>query len=54
MSPAGSLGSIEFLGSFPDPLHPLDPPLLLTKTEIEKGVDETNYATLIAERGESA
>jgi ATP-dependent Clp protease ATP-binding subunit ClpX len=30
------------------------PPLLLTKTEIEKGVDETNYATLIAERGESA
>ncbi len=30
------------------------PPLLLTKTEIEKGVDETNYAELIAERGESA
>jgi ATP-dependent Clp protease ATP-binding subunit ClpX len=30
------------------------PPLLLTKTEIEKGVDETNYAELVAERGESA
>jgi ATP-dependent Clp protease ATP-binding subunit ClpX len=30
------------------------PPLLLTKTEVEKGVDETNYAELVAERGESA
>jgi ATP-dependent Clp protease ATP-binding subunit ClpX len=29
-------------------------PLLLTKTEVEKGVDETNYAELVAERGESA
>jgi ATP-dependent Clp protease ATP-binding subunit ClpX len=30
------------------------PPLLLTQAEVEKGVDETNYAQLIAERGESA
>jgi ATP-dependent Clp protease ATP-binding subunit ClpX len=29
-------------------------PLLLTKTEVEKGVDETNYADWLAERGESA
>ncbi len=30
------------------------PPLLLTEAEVEKGVDETNYAELIAARGESA
>ncbi len=30
------------------------PPLLLTKTEVEEGVDETNYAEWLAERGESA
>ena len=29
-------------------------PLLLTKTEIDRGVDETNYAEWLAERGESA
>jgi ATP-dependent Clp protease ATP-binding subunit ClpX len=29
-------------------------PLLLTKNEIERGVDETNYAEWLAERGESA
>jgi hypothetical protein len=29
-------------------------PLLLTKTEVEKGVDETNYSEWLAERGESA
>jgi len=29
-------------------------PLLLTKTEVEKGVDETNYADWLAERGETA
>ncbi len=29
-------------------------PLLLTKTEVERGVDETNYAEWLAERGESA
>ncbi len=29
-------------------------PLLLTKTEIERGVDETNYEEWLAERGESA
>ena len=29
-------------------------PLLLTKTEVDKGVDETNYATWLAERGETA
>src|SRR6185369_17844384 len=29
-------------------------PLLLTKTEIEKGVDETNYEEWLAERGETA
>src|SRR5882672_709069 len=29
-------------------------PLLLTKTEIEKGVDETNYLEWLAERGETA
>jgi ATP-dependent Clp protease ATP-binding subunit ClpX len=29
-------------------------PLLLTKTEVDKGVDETNYAEWLAERGESA
>ncbi len=30
------------------------PPLLLTEAEVAKGVDETNYAELVAERGESA
>jgi ATP-dependent Clp protease ATP-binding subunit ClpX len=30
------------------------PPLLLTEAEVEKGVDESNYAELIAARGESA
>jgi ATP-dependent Clp protease ATP-binding subunit ClpX len=30
------------------------PPLLLTKSEVERGVDETNYAEWLAERGESA
>ena len=30
------------------------PPLLLTKTQIDGGVDETNYAEWLAERGESA
>ncbi len=29
-------------------------PLLLTKSEIDSGVDETNYAELLAERGETA
>ncbi len=29
-------------------------PLLLTKTEIDKGVDETNYEEWLAERGASA
>jgi ATP-dependent Clp protease ATP-binding subunit ClpX len=29
-------------------------PLLLTKTEVDKGVDETNYAEWLAERGETA
>jgi len=29
-------------------------PLLLTKSEIERGVDETNYADWLAERGETA
>jgi len=29
-------------------------PLLLTKTEVDKGVDETNYATWLAEQGETA
>ena len=28
--------------------------LLLTKTEVDKGVDETNYADWLAERGETA
>ena len=29
-------------------------PLLLTKTEIDEGVDETNYEEWLAERGETA
>ena len=29
-------------------------PLLLTKTEVDKGVDETNYEEWLAERGETA
>ena len=29
-------------------------PLLLTKTDLDKGVDENNYEDLIAERAESA
>jgi ATP-dependent Clp protease ATP-binding subunit ClpX len=29
-------------------------PLLLTKTEVDKGVDETNYSTWLAEQGETA
>ncbi len=29
-------------------------PLLLTKSEVDSGVDETNYAELLAERGETA
>jgi len=29
-------------------------PLLLTKTEVDEGVDETNYEEWLAERGESA
>jgi hypothetical protein len=29
-------------------------PLLLTKTDVDKGVDETNYEEWLAERGESA
>jgi len=29
-------------------------PLLLTKTEVERGVDETNYEEWLAERAESA
>ena len=29
-------------------------PLLLTKTDVDKGVDETNYAEWLAERGETA
>ncbi len=29
-------------------------PLLLTKTEIDRGVDETNYEEWLAERGASA
>jgi len=30
------------------------PPLLLTEAEVEKGVDETNHAEVVAARGESA
>jgi ATP-dependent Clp protease ATP-binding subunit ClpX len=30
------------------------PPLLLTKTEVERGVDETNYLEWLAAQGESA
>jgi len=30
------------------------PPLLLTEAEVEKGVDETNYAETVAASGESA
>jgi len=30
------------------------PPLLLTKTQIDEGVDETNYEEFLAERGQSA
>ena len=29
-------------------------PLLLTKSDVDKGVDETNYAEWLAERGETA
>ena len=29
-------------------------PLLLTKSEVESGVDENNYAEWLAERGKSA
>jgi ATP-dependent protease Clp ATPase subunit len=29
-------------------------PLLLTKTDVDSGVDENNYAEWLAERGESA
>jgi len=29
-------------------------PLLLTKTEVDKGVDENNYAQWLADRGETA
>jgi ATP-dependent protease Clp ATPase subunit len=29
-------------------------PLLLTKSDVDSGVDETNYADWLAERGESA
>jgi ATP-dependent protease Clp ATPase subunit len=29
-------------------------PLLLTKTDVDKGVDETNYEEWLAERGASA
>ncbi len=29
-------------------------PLLLTKSDVDKGVDETNYATWLAEQGETA
>jgi hypothetical protein len=29
-------------------------PLLLTKSDVDDGVDETNYAAWLAERGESA
>ena len=29
-------------------------PLLLTKTDVDKGVDETNYEEWVAARGESA
>ena len=30
------------------------PPLLLTKSDIDKGVDETNYEAWLAERAETA
>ena len=30
------------------------PPLLLTKSQVEEGVDETNYSEFLAERGQSA
>ena len=30
------------------------PPLLLTKREVDEGVDETNYEEWLAERGETA
>jgi ATP-dependent Clp protease ATP-binding subunit ClpX len=30
------------------------PPLLLTKSQVEEGVDETNYGEFLAERGQSA
>jgi ATP-dependent protease Clp ATPase subunit len=29
-------------------------PLLLTKSDVDRGVDETNYEDWLAERGESA
>ena len=29
-------------------------PLLLTKTDVDEGVDETNYEEWLAERGETA
>ena len=29
-------------------------PLLLTKTDVDEGIDETNYEEWLAERGESA
>jgi ATP-dependent protease Clp ATPase subunit len=30
------------------------PPLLLTKSQVEEGVDETNYIEFLSERGQSA
>ena len=30
------------------------PPLLLTKSQVDEGVDETNYEKLLAERGQTA
>ena len=30
------------------------PPLLLTKTQVDEGFDETNYEKLLAERGQTA
>ena len=30
------------------------PPLLLTKSQVDEGLDETNYEKLLAEHGQSA
>ena len=37
-----------------DDPRPAGCPLLLTKTEVDKGVDETNYQDWLAEQGATA